>query len=66
MGKIKTIYFNSTYHSLQAFGGHHLHYQVHINTNRKLFNKLLNLQTTYPIATNRSHKKFITDVVNLK
>ena len=37
MGKIKTIYFNSTYHSLQAFGGHHLHYQVHINTNRKLF-----------------------------
>ena len=28
------------YHSLQAFGGHHLHYQVHINTNRKLFARI--------------------------
>ena len=40
MGKIKTIYFNSTYHSLQTFGGHHLHYQVHINANRKLFARI--------------------------
>ena len=36
-----------------SFGGHHIHYQVHINTNnclQELIHSLLNLQTTYPIA----------------
>ena len=32
--------FNTTYQSLQAFGGHHLHYQVHIKTNIKLFARI--------------------------
>ena len=31
---------NSTYQSLRALGGHRLHYQVHINTNLKLFPKI--------------------------
>ena len=39
MGEIKTP-FNSTYQSLRAFGGHRLHYQVHINTNLKLFARI--------------------------
>ena len=38
MGEIKTVTFNSTYQSLRAFGGHHLHYQVHID--RKLFARI--------------------------
>ena len=32
--KWKQSCFNSTNQSLQAFGGHPLNYQVHINTNR--------------------------------
>ena len=40
MGEIKTISFHSTYQSLRAFGGHRLHYQVHINTNFKLFARI--------------------------
>ena len=32
--------FNSTYQFLQAFGGHRLHYQVHINAKRKLFARI--------------------------
>ena len=70
MGEIKTIRFNSTYQSLRALGGHHLHYQVHINTNLKLFASLIknlrNLQTTHPIAINKSYQSFITDIVKLK
>ena len=61
--------FNSTYRSLRAFGCHCLHYQVHINTNNRLqdlINNLLNLQATYPIATNKSYQSFIIDIVKLK
>ena len=61
--------FNSTYRSLRAFGCHRLHYQVHINTNKclqELINNLLNLQTTYPIAINKSYQSFIIDIVKLK
>ena len=53
--------FNSTYQSLPAFGGHRLHYQVHISTNnclQELINNLLNLQITYPIAINKKLSKF--------
>ena len=35
--KWKQSCLNLTYQSLQAFGGHRVHYQVHINTNGKLF-----------------------------
>ena len=38
--KWKQPCFNSTYHSLQAFGGHCLHYQAQINTNLKLFARI--------------------------
>ena len=37
MGEIKTITFQFNYQSLRASGVHRLHYQVHINTNLKLF-----------------------------
>ena len=44
--------FNSTYHPLQAFGGHYLHYQgtsrLILNCLQELVNNLLNLQITYP------------------
>ena len=33
---------------------------------QELINSLLNLQTTYPIATNRSYQSSITDIVKLK
>ena len=36
MGEIEKITFQLTYHSLQAFGGHRLHYQAHIKINIKL------------------------------
>ena len=68
--KQKESRFNLTCQSLQAFRGHHLHYQVRINTNLKLFARLiknlLNLQTTHPIAINKSYQSFITDIVKLK
>ena len=67
--KIETILFNSTYQSLRAFGGHRFHYQVHINTSnclQKLIKNLLNIQTTYPIAMNKSYQSFITDIIKLK
>ena len=81
MGEIKTVTFNSTYQSLRAFGGHRLHYQVHIDLIidvylimeavtsiclLELIKNLLNLQTTYPIVTNKSYQSFITDIVKLK
>ena len=59
MGEIKTNTFQFNISILRAFGGHRPHYQVHINTNLKLLeeliNNLLNLQTTYPITTNKSY-----------
>ena len=61
--------FNSAYQSLRAFGGHRLDYQVHINTNnclKELIKNLLNLQTAYPMAINKSYQSFITDIVKLK
>ena len=39
MGERKQWRFNSIYQSLRAFGGHRLHYEVHINTNLKPFIK---------------------------
>ena len=33
---------------------------------QELINNLLNLQTTYPIAMNKSDQRFITDIVKLK
>ena len=42
---------------------------THINTNnclQELINNLLNLQTTYPIAINKSYQSFITDIIKLK
>ena len=38
--KSKQSHFNSAYQSLQAVGGHRLHYQVHINTNLNLFARI--------------------------
>ena len=38
--KLKQSRFNSIYQSLRAFGGHRIHYQVHINTNLKLFARI--------------------------
>ena len=64
MGEIKSITFQ-----FRAFGGHRLHYQVHINTNnclQELINNSLNLQTTYPIAINKKLSKFMTDIIKLK
>ena len=66
MGEIKTITFQF---NISIFMSFRLHYQVHINTNnclQELINNLLNLQTTYPIATNKSYQSFITDIVKLK
>ena len=37
-----------------------------LNCLQELINNLLNLQTTYPIATNKSYQSFITDIVKLK
>ena len=69
MGEIKSITFQFNISIFTSFRGHRLHYQVHINTNnclQELINNLLNLQTTYPIATNKSYQSFITDIVKLK
>ena len=37
-----------------------------LNCLQKLINNLLNLQTTYPIATNKSYQNFIIDIIKLK
>ena len=37
-----------------------------LNCLQGLINNLLNLQTTHPIATNKSYQSFITDIVKLK
>ena len=37
-----------------------------VNCLQELINNLLNLQTRYPIATNKSYQNFITDIVKLK
>ena len=37
-----------------------------VNCLQELINKLLNLETRYPIATNESYQIFITDIVKLK
>ena len=37
-----------------------------VNCLQEFINKLLNLETRYPIATNKSYQIFITDIVKLK
>ena len=37
-----------------------------VNCLQGLINNLLNLQTRYPIATDKSYQNFITDIVKLK
>ena len=37
-----------------------------LNCLQKLINNLLNLQTTYPTATNKSYRNLITDIIKLK
>ena len=37
-----------------------------LNCLQELINNLLNLQITYPIATNKSYQSFITNIVKLK
>ena len=64
-------FFNSTYQSLRAIGGHRLHYQKYtpkliLKYLQELINNLLNLQTTYAIAASTSYQNFITDILKLK
>ena len=42
------------------------HQKLILNCLQELINKLLNLQTAYPKATNKSYQDFITDIVKLK
>ena len=70
MGEVKTITFQfniSCFTSFQVTGSI-IEYisKLVLNCLQELINNLLNLQTTYPIATNKSYQNFITDIEKLK
>ena len=55
---MKTICFN------QHFEGHHLHYQVHFNTNRKLFPRIDKQFAKYTNKVSNSNKEKLSKFYN--
>ena len=65
MGEIKTITFQL---NISIFNASIIKYTLIqlLNGLQKLINNLLNLQTTYLIATNKSYQNYISDIIKLK
>ena len=65
MGEIKTITFQFNISIFNASIIEFTSIQI-LNDLQKLINSLLNLQTTYSIATNKSYQNYISGIIKLK